>query len=122
MTFDRTGVKGTIPSELGRLTQMCKFAKWAVPAFQSTDGIDDEIGTLFFDASHALLCLPVLSPVLYTSRSVDISFHRNSLSGPLPTDLGRLNLSIFRLYKNNLTGAIPSELGEMSGMSESNNR
>ncbi|KAI3851748.1 hypothetical protein MKX03_018121 [Papaver bracteatum] len=70
-------------------------------------------GSIPFQGSHTseLLVLPS-SPAL---ESLDLS--KNSLSGPLPSDIGNLGrLKLLNVANNKLSGQIPSELGKIDGL------
>ncbi|ONK76157.1 uncharacterized protein A4U43_C03F24540 [Asparagus officinalis] len=48
---------------------------------------------------------------------LELDFSNNSLSGPIPAELGKLtNLTSLGLFSNNLTGKIPPEIGNMTSL------
>ena len=88
------GIVGTIPSELGNLSNLQGLSLWGN---QLTGGIPKELGSLA------------------NLRSLSLS--RNQLTGGIPEELGSLsNLQSLNLYGNQLTGGIPKELGSLANL------
>ena len=85
-------LNGTIPSELGNLTNLERLK---LSKNQLRGPIPPELGNLT------------------NLKSLDL--YENRLSGPIPPELGNLSdLDALALFKNNLRGEIPSELAELS--------
>ena len=73
---------------------------------------------LFGMLSPSDLFFLFITTFLSLSLSDSILQENNQLSGPLPTQLGKLtNLEIFYLDTNNFTGSIPTEIGLMTSLS-----
>ena len=88
------GIVGTIPSELGNLSNLQELSLWGN---RLTGGIPKELGSLA------------------NLRSLSLS--RNQLTGGIPEELGSLsNLQSLNLYGNQLTGGIPKELGSLANL------
>ena len=52
-----------------------------------------------------------------SGRVVSVDLLENELTGPIPTELGRLaNLTELNLFRNELTGSIPPELGNLTNL------
>ncbi|MED6146206.1 hypothetical protein PIB30_032472 [Stylosanthes scabra] len=55
----------------------------------------------------------------YQQSLIELSLYSNSFTGPIPSDLGKLNrLSILHLQENKLIGEIPMELSACSALTE----
>ena len=88
------GIVGTIPSELGNLSNLQGLSLWGN---RLTGGIPEELGNLA------------------NLRGLDLS--GNQLTGEIPPELGRLsNLQLLLLRGNQLTGEIPKELGNLANL------
>lgn len=66
-----------------------------------------------FAISHGL----VLSPTHISSSPTESLFvYSNGLAGPIPTEIGELQLTEFQAFNNVLTGEIPEELYNNQGL------
>ena len=87
---------GTIPAELGQLTQLKKLY---LDNNQLTGAIPRELGQL--------------------TQLTMLHVHENQLTGAIPRELGQLTqLTELHLAYNQLTGAIPRELGQLTQLKE----
>ena len=85
---------GTIPSELGRLTNLVQIN---LQGNQLSGAIPVEVGNM--------------------AKLENLALSENQLSGVLPRELGSLSsLKRLMLYSNRFEGAIPSELGNLSNL------
>ena len=90
------GIVGTIPSELGNLSNLQGLSLWGN---QLTGEIPPELGGL--------------------SNLTRLLLDGNQLTGEIPPELGGLsNLTYLNLAGNQLTGEIPPELGRLSNLME----
>ena len=88
------GIVGTIPSELGNLSNLRDLS---LNGNQLTGGIPSELGNL--------------------ANLQGLSLWGNQLTGVIPKELGNLaNLRWLWLSSNQLTGGIPEELGSLSNL------
>ena len=92
---------GSIPPEIGDLTNLTYLVLWA----QLTGSIPSEIGNL--------------------TNLTQLWLYNNQLTGSIPPEIGNLtNLTDLVLWGNQLTGSIPSEIGNLTNLtslwSESN--
>ena len=114
------GIVGTIPSELGNLSNLQGLSLWGN---QLTGGIPEELGSL---ANLEWLSLwgnqltGEIPPELgRLSNLTDLSLSGNQLTGEIPPELGGLsNLTLLFLSGNQLTGEIPPELGGLSNLTD----
>lgn len=91
-----SGLTGSLPPELGRLTELEYLA---FTGNKLTGSIPRELGDL--------------------QNLVTLNLGGNRLSGKIPSDLGRLaSLETLYLHHNRLNGSIPSELGALSSLSK----
>ena len=87
-------LSGTIPSELGNLTNLEGLALWGN---ELSGTIPSELGNL--------------------TNLEGLSLSDNELSGTIPPELGNLtNLEGLYLWGNELSGTIPSELGKLTNL------
>ena len=88
------GIVGTIPSELGNLSNLQGLSLWGN---RLTGGIPKELGSL--------------------ANLRALSLSGNQLTGGIPEELGSLaNLQGLDLLGNQLTGVIPKELGNLANL------
>jgi len=112
-------LSGSIPSELGRLTNLTTLDL----AFNSLSGsIPSELGNLtnltdlFLDINSLSGNIP--SELGNLTNLAYLYLNNNTLTGSIPSELGNLtNLIGLPLYNNSLTGSIPPELGNLSMLS-----
>ncbi len=89
-------LKGSIPAELGQLTNL-----WS----------------LYLNDNELTGSIPAELGQLTNLRRLYLM--DNELTGSIPAELGRLtNLQILALYDNELTGSIPAELGRLTNLQE----
>ena len=114
------GLSGTIPGELGSLTNL----EWLqLNENQLTGAIPTELGSL---ANLTLLWLnenqltgEIPTVLGNLTNLTGLSLDDNQLTGEIPTELGNLtNLTGLFLEANQLTGKIPTELGNLSLLTE----
>jgi hypothetical protein len=98
------GLRGPIPTELGRLTKLDVGLN--LDNQQANDGLAGLTGTISTELG------------LLTSLTTGLGFlglSGNKLTGPIPTEFGRLSLMSIVLEQNNqLTGSIPSEVAQIT--------
>ena len=89
-------LKGSIPAELGQLTNLSSLY---LNRNELTGSIPAELGQL--------------------TNLRRLYLQNNELTGSIPAELGQLtNLNILALYDNELTGSIPAELGQLANLKE----
>ena len=112
----RKGLTGTIPADLGRLTDLTLLylrdneLRGEIPA---------ELGLLtnlkWLSLSGNKLTGPIPSNLGNLARLERLFLHNNMLNGPIPPELGNLsNLEWLYLSHNDLHGSIPSTFGNLS--------
>ena len=109
---------GTIPSELGNLTKLGQILLFSNSL---TGGIPSELGNLanltYLQLSNNSLSGSIPSELGNLTNLISLYLHSNTLSGSIPSELGNLtNLTILYLYSNSLSGSIPSELGNLTNL------
>ena len=142
MDINENGLRGTIPPELGKLTQLLNLSlggndlSGAIPAelgklpnLQVLSLGDNDLSGTIPSALDRLTHLQRL--VLYRNRLSgtipawlsnfthlqELSLGGNELSGTIPAELGNLpNLQRLWLSSNDLIGAIPPELGNLPNL------
>ena len=111
-------MSGTIPSELGRLTNL----RWlSLFGNQLSGEIPSELGVLNnLESLHLWnnqLSGGIPSELGNLTNLESLVVYGNQLSGELPPELGGLtNLHRMWLYNNQLSGEIPSELGNLANL------
>ena len=112
------GLTGTIPSELGSLTNLQSLS---LGLNHLTGEIPAELGNLSNLRSLWLrlnqLTGEIPAELGNLSNLQELALGGNHLTGEIPAELGNLsNLQILRLQENQLTGEIPAELGNLSDL------
>jgi hypothetical protein len=88
------GLTGSIPSEIGNLTNLTNLN---LRSNQLTGSIPPEIGNL--------------------TNLTELFLRSNELTGSIPSEIGNLtNLTYLLLYNNQLTGSIPPEIGNLTNL------
>ena len=112
------GISGTIPAELGQLTNLVELSLWDN---KLTGPIPTELGQLT-NLQGLSLWSNYLTGTLPTelgqlTNLQELGLASNDLTGPIPTELGQLtNLTQLGLWDNKLTGSIPTELGQLTNL------
>ena len=112
------GLTGTMPSELGSLTNLQSLS---LGLNHLTGEIPAELGNLSNLQSLWLrlnqLTGEIPAELGNLSNMQELALGGNHLTGEIPAELGNLyNLQILRLQENQLTGEIPAELGNLSDL------
>ena len=112
------GLSGTIPAELGNLTNLQELNLWNNDL---SGTIPAELGNL-----TNLQSLNLLGNDLSGSIPAELGnltnlqgmyLYQNRLSGTIPAELGNLtNLRVLELRQNRLSGTIPAELGNLTNL------
>ena len=129
VTTDRNGLvveldlsenelNGTIPSELGSLTNLERLK---LSKNQLRGPIPPELGNLsnlkFLDLYENRLSGPIPPELGDLSNLEALALFKNNLRGTIPSDLANLNnLGWLLLWGNQLDGTIPSELGRLTNL------
>jgi hypothetical protein len=118
------GLKGTIPTELGLLSNLRLFLANDNPGLSGT--LPTELG-LLSNMEKVQLSLNDLEGIIpaeigssWTSLTV-AGLANNRLDGTLPTELGLwTNIQTLGLQGNNFQGMLPSEIGRLEKLGETN--
>ncbi|MEO1052727.1 MAG: T9SS type A sorting domain-containing protein [Bacteroidota bacterium] len=111
---------GTIPSEIGELTDLTKLELFknqlsgTIPsALSNLDNL------LFLKLYRNQLSGEIPAELGDLDRLISLSLVKNQLEGNIPAILGELpNLEYLNLHYNQLSGSIPVELGQLTGLIE----
>ena len=111
-------LSGTIPPELGRLTQLVELD---LSGNALGGSIPSELGNLTalkqLRLSSNGLSGPIPPELGRLTNLVELDVSRNYLDGPIPLELGNLTgLKQLDLSSNRLSGSIPHELGNLSAL------
>ena len=120
LDLKETALTGTIPPELGRLSQLQELHLFNN---ELTGPIPPELGQLtrlqelpLYNNQLAGEIPPELGQL---TRLQYLTLYNNQLTGPIPPELGQLTrLQELPLYNNQLTGPIPPELGQLTRLQE----
>ena len=116
LNIARRGLLGTIPTELGNLTNLRELllsVNNLTGAIPSALGNLSNLETLIMGNNNLTGEIP--SDLGNLTNLTRLLFNSNQLSGEIPPELGNLvNLTELNLGWNRLTGNIPSELGNLS--------
>ncbi len=118
LDLSENGLNGTIPSELGNLTNLEKLN---LSKNQLRGTIPPELGNLtnlrFLDLYENRLSGPIPSELGALTNLEALALFKNNLRGTIPSDLAKLNnLRWLVLWDNQLDGTIPSELGRLTNL------
>ena len=150
LTLDFIGVSGTIPQELGLLTDLVRFSvrgsvgtanvvSGTIPDIfgsvsnMQTIRLNDNDLTGFIPSSFGSMedCMVLIlsgnslvgkiPTELVGTRGRTLNLANNKLSGQIPSELFALTeLNILNLHNNNLSGTIPSEIGDAKSITTIN--
>ena len=116
--LDGNQLSGSIPSELGNLTNLRTLS---LSNNQLSGSIPSELGSLaklevlWLDGNQLSGSIPSELGNLTNLRTLSLS--NNQLSGSIPSELGSLaKLEVLWLDGNQLSGSIPSELGNLTNL------
>ena len=118
LSLSFNGLSGTIPEELGNLTNL----QWLYLWNNDLSGtIPTELGNLTNLQSLNLLGNDLNGPIPAELGNLtnleSLYLYENELSGPIPAELGNLtNLQGMYLNQNRLSGTIPAELGNLTNL------
>jgi Leucine-rich repeat (LRR) protein len=117
LRMDRNSISGTLPSELGLLTNLQSLI--VTQNFRLAGWIPTELGNckslelLHLDSNNFKGSIPTDFGRLTNIRNMRLS--QNEFSGMIPTQLGRCtSLTQLDLNNNDFSSAIPSHLGQLS--------
>ncbi|HLO33506.1 MAG TPA: ABC transporter substrate-binding protein [Anaerolineales bacterium] len=120
ITFDNNNLTGSIPPEMGGLSELQTFRVWHD---NLTGALPPELGDLsnlkFFwlDDNQISGAIPDALGDLTNLRV--LALDQNHFSGSIPASLGSLvNLQYLNLATNDLTGSIPSTFGNLTSLNE----
>ena len=107
------GLRGTIPVQLGSMTTLTLLdLSTALEVCEGDVCRDTE------EHERNRLTGPIPSDLGRLSKLEWLSLSRNRLTGPIPSDLGRLSkLEWLSLSRNELTGPIPADLNNLTSLS-----
>ncbi len=118
LSLHSNNLTGTLPPELGQLTQLYSLY---LSDNQLTGNITPNIGglknlkQLLLGANRFYGSIP--PELAQLTKLVELKLNNNLLTGSIPPDLGQLtNLVNLRLTNNLLTGSIPPDLGQLSNL------
>ena len=120
LSLSSNSLSGSIPTELGSLTNLA----WLSLSSNSLSGsIPTELGSLtnlaWLYLHRNSLSGSIPTELTSLTNLTQLYLHRNSLSGSIPTELTSLtNLTQLYLYSNNLSGSIPTELGNLTNLTQ----
>ena len=112
------GARGSIPGELGQLTNLEYLSLFDNKLIGSIPG---ELGQLtnlaYLNLSLNELTGSIPSELGNLTNLQELEIRHTSLTGSIPAELGNLtNLTQLWLNNNNLTGSIPAELGNLTNL------
>ena len=118
--LENNGLTGSIPSELGQLSQLLALE---LDFNQLTGSIPSELAQLSqlqdLDIDNNQLTGSIPHELGQLSQLKWLYLDNNQLTGKIPSELGQLSqLQELKLYSNQLTGAIPSELAQLSQLQD----
>ena len=131
VTLDRLGgvqylhlqeneLSGTIPPQLGNLTNLLQLYLWSnnlEGSIPSELGNLSELVVLYLDKNELTGTIPTELGKLPNLRN-NLGLSQNQLEGSIPSELGNLTeLQVLDLRDNKLTGSIPPELEKLGSTS-----
>ncbi len=118
IVLTKNGLTGTIPTQLGNLTNLETLA---LNVNQLTEAIPAQLGNLtnleILALGHNQLTGTIPAQLGNLTNSEWWTLDSNELSGTIPAELGALtNLEMLDLSSNKLTGTIPAQLGTLTNL------
>lgn len=109
-------MRGSIPSELGKMKQIKDLR---LNKNSLTGTIPEELFALtslkFLDLSKLSLT-GILSPLVANLEDlISLKVNNNELSGEIPSSIGGMNLDSLLLYGNQFIGEVPESICDMKG-------
>jgi len=120
LKLDRNNLSGTIPEEIGNLTQLTRlYLTWN----KFTGSIPTEIGNLSnllsLQIEHNQLTGSIPIEIGNLTQLTSLDLGRNQLTGNIPSEIENLvQLQYLRLDENQLSGSIPHEIGYLIQLKE----
>ena len=116
LDLTQNNLSGTIPSELGDLSNLENLE---LGANRLSGPIPSELGRLTILETLYLyetqLSGPIPTELGQLANLIGLYLHENQLNGLIPVELGQLaNLVVLALSGNQLSGSIPPELGDLA--------
>ena len=113
--FENNGLSGTIPTELGLLTNIIVLG---MEQGTTTGSIPSELGQLqgmiFIDLDFNELTGSIPTEIYQLTKLQTLDLNVNLLTGSLENNIGGLtDLNFVQLQNNLFTGTIPTEMGEL---------
>jgi len=117
LILTENGLTGTIPPEIGRLSNLEHLEMWTnnlSGPIPPELGILSSLRVLVLDFNELTSIPPELGNLTHLEH---LNLQANNLTGSIPPELGNLsNLTSLSLASNDLTGSIPPELGNLSNL------
>jgi Leucine-rich repeat (LRR) protein len=119
LTLDNNNLKGSLPPQLGKLTNVRGIHIAGNPGLTGLIPIEisqmGNLESLYFINNH--LSGPIPKELDNLKKLITVDLSGNLLDGSIPPELGNLaNLRVLKLNNNQLSGPIPAELGKLSNL------
>ena len=122
LSLAQNNLTGTIPSELGNLTELKHLnlaANELSGPIPATLGNLNGLEVLYLDNNELTGAIPSELGNLVDLKQ--LSLYQNQLTGEIPSDLGNLaDLTVLNLYQNQLTEEISAKLGNLTKLKHLN--